>query len=129
MGKYHNDLPFLICVSHGTVSLRLAAVVVSCAMQLMLVLPGVASDSSAKAYVLCKSQKSVRTIRIIENSDKSGCKAYYTKEGHDNFMGGGKDFSICQNVLNKIRRNLQDGGWKCRDVSRVSVYTTPDSQP
>lgn len=66
-------------------------------------------------YYLCKLGRQVRSLRV-EVKD-SGCKAYYTKQGVDQEVGKSGDRDLCYRVTNRIRKNLELGDWKCRDVS------------
>lgn len=66
-------------------------------------------------YYLCKLGRQVRSLRIDIND--SGCKAYYTKQGVDQEVGKSTDRDLCYKVTNRIRKNLETGDWKCRDVS------------
>lgn|GEM_PF-5423400 len=82
------------------------------------------SDSSGKAYFLCKSGASVRSIRIQK---KNGiCQTYYTKEGVDSVMSHSSKPQICIDVATKIRNNLESGDWKCRDISESRVSSSAD---
>lgn len=73
------------------------------------------------AFVLCKHDKMVRTLRVDHISD-SQCKAVYTKQGVDQVIGASQMGESCNEYLTKVRKNLEDGKWACRDVkeSRVS---------
>lgn len=80
------------------------------------------------AFVLCKHEKMVRTLRVDHASD-SLCKAIYTKQGVDHVIGSAQNKESCQDFLAKVRKNLEDGSWACRDVkeSRVSNLGTDEA--
>lgn len=70
-------------------------------------------------YILCRFDKSVRTVRVM--NDSSGCSTFYTKSGVDRKVGGSKSLSVCINVLKSIKSNLESGNWKCKDISTSAV--------
>ena len=73
-----------------------------------------------ESFILCKHNKVVRTLRIDGTSD--ACKAVYTKEGVDKVIGASQSKEVCTDVLDKVRKNLEEGSWACREVkeSRLS---------
>ena len=71
------------------------------------------------AFVMCKSQKIVRTIRVTPGGE--GCQTIYTKSGIDKVVGGGKNSVSCIEVMKNIRTNLEGAAWKCRDISSAAV--------
>lgn len=81
------------------------------------------------AFILCKHNKVVRTLRVDAVSD-SQCKAVYTKEGVDKVIGASQNKEVCGDVLNKVRKNLEEGSWACREVkeSRLSNLGPDESR-
>jgi len=73
----------------------------------------------ASKFIMCRSQKIVRTIRIEKVSD--GCETVYTKAGVDRVVGSGRHQESCESVLNNIRRNLEDAHWNCREVDSAAI--------
>lgn len=47
-------------------------------------------------YVMCKNQKIVRTLRIIEEPENKGCQTMYTKAGIDRVVGVANSINGCQ---------------------------------
>ena len=82
---------------------------------------GKSSDDQG-TYVLCRHQKTVRTIRV----DNKGavCKAIYTKEGKDDVVGRAASPDVCLEVVGKIRANLEKNSWKCEDMKADRVSFT-----
>lgn len=80
----------------------------------------VAQGATEKSsYVMCRSQKTVRTIRVIDGSE--ACTTLYTKMGVDKVVGGGKNKQSCYDVMKNIRTNLEGAAWKCKDISASNV--------
>lgn len=80
-----------------------------------------AKPEMGEAFVLCKNEKTVRTLRIEEAED-SRCKAFYTKQGVDQVIGSSQSKEACEEFVNSVRKNLEEAKWSCRDIkeSRVS---------
>jgi hypothetical protein len=70
--------------------------------------------------VICRIKKHVRTIRVILRED-SDCETIYTKFGRDRVIGTGRMKSSCINFLKNVQGNLQEAGWKCREVEKASI--------
>lgn len=70
--------------------------------------------------VMCRSQKTVRTIRVTGGGD--GCQTVYTKAGVDRVVGNAKSKQSCLDVMRNIRGNLEGAAWRCREVS-AATYT------
>jgi hypothetical protein len=76
-------------------------------------------------YVMCRNQKTVRTLRI-EKDDSKQCVALYTKAGVDKEVGRGQNFSSCTRVVANIRTNLDKAGWKCKEVSNAGMTSAEE---
>jgi len=82
-----------------------------------------AVNSSAKDdanYIMCRNNKTVRTIRV-EKDDSKECVAVYTKAGIDKEVGRGQNMFSCVKIVENIRENLDKAGWKCKDLTNVSI--------
>jgi hypothetical protein len=75
-------------------------------------------------YVMCRAQKTVRTIRVATNAGL--CETIYTKQGVDKVVSSGRNRNSCVNVFNNIRTNLEGAGWKCKDISSAAVTDSKD---
>lgn len=86
----------------------------------------VASVSSAAAMtILCKSDKSVRTLRTDKTAD-GGCRAIYTKQGVDQVVGSSTRENGCASILKTIRQTLEASTWKCKEIkSGVVSHLSP----
>ena len=78
------------------------------------------------AFVLCRNQDTVRTIRI-RNSESGRCETLYSKGGQDRVVGFGQAEQSCSQFLENIRDNLQDANWSCRQVDRARVVNAQNS--
>jgi hypothetical protein len=78
-----------------------------------------AESSSAGSHYLCRNQKLVRTLRVVEKPDK--CVTIYTKAGTDRVVGTGIYLQSCISILQNIKGNLEEASWKCRDISQSEV--------
>lgn len=78
------------------------------------------SDLEKATYMICKHNKSVRTLRLRELSD-GRCQSVYTKDGVDQIAAGSKSLDTCVRVIHDIRVNLEAHQWTCRDVSKSQV--------
>ncbi len=84
-------------------------------------------DQRASAFVLCKHQKSVRTIRILQSPkglDK--CTVTYTKGGTEEVLGAYHAMSTCQSILVGVRGNLESSDWNCRSVHSAAISTSSE---
>lgn len=88
------------------------------------------TEQRATAFVLCKNQKNVRTIRIMsgQNSGQndSNCSISYTKGGVDEVVGANRSLSTCRSILKSIQMNLGSAGWSCRSVERAAIMTSAE---
>jgi hypothetical protein len=74
---------------------------------------------SVAATVICKNEKSVRTLRTDKTS--TGCRAVYTKQGVDQIVGSSARDNGCETIIEGIRKTLEGSVWKCRDVKEAIV--------
>lgn len=76
-------------------------------------------------YVLCKSGKLVRTLRITKDGDSFVTQ--YAKEGQSQIVGRAKNEKVCVEILNKVKSTLESGNWVCKDISSSKV-SEPNSE-
>lgn len=73
-------------------------------------------------FVLCKNQKTVRSIRITpEKSDKASCQVTYSKAGVDEVVGESRSVKDCGTILQNIQANLESSQWDCKSKGSASV--------
>jgi hypothetical protein len=85
----------------------------------LMIAPIFSFADDAKEMVMCRNNKIVRTVRVIQKDNE--CVTIYTKLGVDKDVGGGKNPSSCTKIVSNIRENLEKAGWKCRVVGEASV--------
>jgi len=76
-----------------------------------------AVSSAPAATIICKNEKSVRTLRTDKTS--AGCSAIYTKQGVDQVVGTSMRENGCDSIIDGIRKTLEGSVWKCRDVKEA----------
>ena len=88
---------------------------------------GLAStDSKATAFVLCKNQKNVRTIRIL--GDKAdNCTITYSKNGAEEVVGANRSVQTCKSILKSIEGRLEEAKWTCRNVESAHLMTSGEA--
>jgi hypothetical protein len=69
--------------------------------------------------IICKNEKSVRTLRT-DNTSK-GCQAIYTKQGIDQVVGSSTQDNACDSIIEGIRKTLEGSVWKCRGVKEAVI--------
>lgn len=89
-----------------------------------------ALEQKAQAFVLCKSQKEVRTIRILPDPSakqpSGGCTITYSKGGIEEVMGVNRSLRNCQSILQGIQANLEASKWSCRNIHAAVVTTSSE---
>lgn len=67
----------------------------------------------------CHLGKEGRTI-VLQKGDKR-CEVHYSKSGESNQMAWGqKTPSICDNVFDNIKTNIEKGGFKCQSNDKTA---------
>ena len=81
----------------------------------------VAAEAEARdVFLLCRREKSVRWLRAYK-LDNGKCRTLYSKEGYLQVVSSATYFASCEGVLQSIRKNIEEGGFKCSAVPQVSV--------
>lgn len=81
-----------------------------------------AEDQKVMQFVLCKNQKTVRTIRIApERAEPQDCQVMYSKAGVDEVVGQSRSLSSCKSILKNIQENLEASKWNCKQVDSAKV--------
>lgn len=84
----------------------------------VLFFSSLASAEIGDSLVLCKHNKTVRTLRIETMSDQR-CKAVYTKLGVDQTIGASQNHNSCEEYIAGVRKTLEDAKWNCREVKEA----------
>ncbi len=71
-------------------------------------------------FLLCKRDKSIRWLRAF-TLESGKCKTYYSKEGYLQIISSATFFASCEGVLQSVRKNIEEGGFKCTEVSTATV--------
>lgn len=66
-------------------------------------------------FVVCERQRDVRWVRVFSSSDGK-CKTVYSKDGYSQVVSSATFFSSCEAVLNNVKKNVEGGGFKCREA-------------
>ena len=69
--------------------------------------------------VMCKSKGEVRTVRITTQG--ATCKAMYSKAGVEQLVAKSGSTQLCFEVLHRIKKNLEEASWTCKDISSSRV--------
>lgn len=75
------------------------------------------------SYIICKSRKDVRTVRIQKRRNGT-CFTTYTKNGIDQIVSNTSDYARCSHVLTNIRQNLEKATFRCKDISEARVSSS-----
>lgn len=71
-------------------------------------------------FVVCERQGDVRWLRVFSSNDGK-CKTVYSKDGFSQVVSSATFFSSCESVLVNVRKNVEGGGFKCRDAELANV--------
>lgn len=88
-----------------------------------LVFLGVFSAQAANGksqFVICERKAEVRWIRIFSSADGK-CKTVYSKEGYSQIVSSATYYSSCESVLQNIKKNVELGGYKCREEQLAQI--------
>lgn len=61
---------------------------------------------------MCTRQKEIRWVRVSSSGDGK-CKTLYSKDGFIQVVSSATFFTPCEAVMQNIKRNIEDGGFKC----------------
>ena len=87
---------------------------------MLFICVSVAASFAPALTIICKNEKSVRTLRTDKTS--TGCRAIYTKQGVDQVVGASvRDSNACDSIIDGIRKTLEGSVWKCRDVKEAVI--------
>ena len=76
-------------------------------------------EVSYESYVMCRSLSLARTIRVSHGP--RGCVTKYQRDGAEKVVATAQSLGICQDVKNKIQKNLMENKWDCRDLTSSQV--------
>ena len=77
-------------------------------------------SESTDLFHVCRRGKSVRWLRAYK-LDNGKCKAIYSKEGYLQVISSATYFASCEGVLLSVKKNLEEGNFKCVQMPKASV--------
>jgi predicted transcriptional regulator len=84
--------------------------------------PTFGAEQKVMQYVMCKNQKTVRTIRITpEQAEPNDCQVTYSKSGVDEVVGQSRSITACKSILRNIQDNLESSNFNCKKVESATV--------
>lgn len=78
------------------------------------------SASNSDIFFLCKKEKAIRWLRAYK-LESGKCKALYSKEGYLQVISSATYFASCEGVLLSVKKNLEEGNFKCALIQKASV--------
>jgi hypothetical protein len=78
------------------------------------------SSGNSDIFYLCKRDKITRWLRAYK-LENGKCKALYSKEGYLQVISSATFFASCEGVLLSVKKNLEEGNFKCTQMSKASV--------
>ena len=78
------------------------------------------TSDKTDVFLMCKRAKSIRWIRAAK-LENGKCKTYYSKEGFMQIISSATFFASCEGVLQSVRKNIEEGGFKCSETAAVQV--------
>jgi hypothetical protein len=80
----------------------------------------VSSEIKSNIFVVCQRQKEQRWLRAYK-LENGRCKALYSKEGYVQVVSSASYFSSCEAVLNTVKKNIEEGGFKCGEKALATM--------
>ena len=71
-------------------------------------------------FFVCDRQKEVRWLRVFSTGDGK-CRATYSKDGYVQVVSSATFYASCEAVLLNVKKNIEEGGFKCREGKLASV--------
>lgn len=76
--------------------------------------------ASTDSLYLCKKDRVVRWLRSYKLEDGK-CNTLYSKGGYVQIVGSATYYTSCENILNSVKKNLEEGGYVCSLTASHSV--------
>src|SRR5688572_25679060 len=76
------------------------------------------------SYFICKNQKIARTLRIEKTPGR--CRTLYSKNGQSQEIASGMNLGSCQKIMEDVKKNLTDNGWKCKELDSAGISEIVD---
>ncbi len=78
------------------------------------------ASESTDIFYLCKRAKLARWLRAYK-LDNGKCQTLYSKEGYMQIISSASYYASCVGVLHSVRKNLEEGQFKCELAPKFSV--------
>lgn len=78
------------------------------------------SGNKSNVFIVCSRQKETRWLRAFK-LDNGRCKTYYSKEGYVQVVSSASYFSSCEAVMSTVKKNIEEGGFKCAEKVLASM--------
>lgn len=85
-----------------------------------IVLSPLKAADKSEIFLLCKRDKNIRWLRAFK-LENGKCKTYYSKEGYLQVVSSATFFASCEGVLQSVRKNIEEGGFKCSEVTTAQM--------
>ena len=76
--------------------------------------------ANSDIFLVCLRGKENRWLRVFK-LDSGRCKTYYSKEGYVQVVSSASYFASCEAVMNSVRKNIEEGGFKCHEKNLESM--------
>lgn len=77
-------------------------------------------SADGDVFYLCKRGNVTRWLRAYK-LENGKCKALYSKEGYLQVISSATFFASCEGVLLNVKKNLEEGNFKCAQMAKASV--------
>lgn len=74
----------------------------------------IASKTKKEVFYKCTRGKEMRWMRLYYQGNGK-CKTVYSKGGDAKEVSTSTNYETCENVLNNIRKNLEEGAYSCEE--------------
>lgn len=78
------------------------------------------SSEAKDIFYLCKNSKSNSRWLRAYRLDSGKCHTVYSKEGYLQIVSSATYMTSCEGVLHNIRKNIEEGGFKCTKLESYS---------
>lgn len=78
------------------------------------------AETEDEVFIVCSRDKDIRWIRTFKTDSGTRCKSMYSKEGFAQTVSSGQNYMSCKSVLENIKKNIEEGGFKCKESQLLS---------
>lgn len=88
--------------------------------QLVFAQVGRSQEDQKDVTYICQKAKDIRWIRSFK-VEGNRCRSLYSKEGYVQTVSSAQNFASCKSVIDNIRANIEEGGFKCKEAQLISM--------